>query len=537
VSEGQRRLGGGRDADQASQGLAREIDRRLHDLAVLACAALPASACAVGWRLNPETGLVSAARGELGHSARRVLSALEPLGRLAAPDLRAADPSGISSKILDPPEIAALGANSGASAAGDIFGAIYADGEAAVCAAVELAPETPQTEVRALLELMGIAALREVGTVHLAASRDFWRSRAARGSARDATRQREGAQTSALVAELLMLGEPERFRTMAERIAAAIGCDRWIVALSDVDRLRVEVSSPPLRNAGTAVFSREFAASVRENRAFLCESPISLHGIRIENPMLAGSWTAFPFEGGALCLGGAIEPVSRARVEAMLAAAAPLVHAWLADRRLGEYRALVQRMALRMYAAIDDERARIARDLHDDQGQLLAAARLALQGKPETARGIFEKLERELRARTKGLRPATLGKLSLGAALESELARLRENGLAAHLSIGTEVENAPPPVQQLCFQVAREALTNVMRHSGASTVSVQVERTGGAVRIEIADNGHGISPVAESHSSMGLAGVTERLQLMGGKLELESSGSGTRLIAEVPEPV
>jgi signal transduction histidine kinase len=536
VSDGQRRAGERGEGDRVGHSLALEIDRRLHDLAMLACAALPASACALGWRLGPDAGSACAPLAGVGGSTRGVAAMLEPLGRLIEREVRSAVPHGKISRILDPSEMAALGAGASASAAGGIFGGLYSDGEAAICAAVAVAAETPMSEVRALLELVGKAALREVGTVNLTASHDFWRTRAARGSARDAALQREAAQNSALVADLLKLSEPERFSTMAGRIAAAIGCDRWLVALHDGARLRFEVSSPPLRTSGPEEFSPEFARSVRENRAALGES--ATHpGNPIENRVLGDSWTAIPFDGGVLGLGGAIEPEARAKVEMMLSAAAPLLRAWIAERRLGEHRALVQRMALRMYAAIDDERARIARDLHDDQGQLLAAARIALQGKPETARIIFEKLERELRTRTRGLRPATPGKLSLAAALEGELARMRETGLAARLSIGPEIEKVSPPVQQLCFQVAREALTNVIRHAGASTVTVRIERASDVVRIEIADNGHGIPSPPETRSSMGLAGVTERLELMGGKLKVESGRSGTRLVAEVPEPV
>jgi signal transduction histidine kinase len=535
MSEGQRRADDRADADRAGRGLASEIDRRLHDLALLACAALPAATCAVGWRLGPDAGSASASRGDDDGSGRRAAAALEPLGRLIASELRPADAHSASSRILDPSEMAALSAAAAASAASRAFGAIYSNGECGVCVVVAAAPEAPESEVKALLELVGNGALGEVGALQLAASRDFWRSRAARAGARDAARQRESAQTSAMLADLLKLGEPQRFRTMAERITAAIGRDRWIVALRDGDTLRIEVSSAPLRAPAAAQFSREFAESLRKGRAVLRESATSPRGNMIENQVLGDSWTAIPFEDGVLGLGGAIEPDACAKVEAMLAAAAPILRAWVAERRLGEYRALVRRMALRMYAAIDDERARIARDLHDGQGQLLAAARLALQGKPETARVIFQKLERELRTRTRGLRPATLGKLSLAAALESELSRMRESGLVAHLSMGAAVENASLPVQQLCFQVAREALTNVMRHSGASTVTVRVERANAAVRIEIADNGSGITPAPEARSSMGLAGITERLELMGGKLEVESGRSGTTLIAEIPE--
>jgi signal transduction histidine kinase len=432
--------------------------------------------------------------------------------------------------------MAALGAGEIATAARGIFGGIHTDRESVVCVAITPAPEAPEPEVRALIELTGNAALREVGAAHLATSRDFWRSRAARDSAQVAARQREIDQTSAVVSDLLQLSEPEGFRTMGERIAASIGCNRWVVALRDAGRLRLEASSAPPRGSAAAQFSREFADSVRDSIIAPLQPTAAPRKNTIDNHAPGDGWTAFPFEGGVLALGGVIAPDARARADAAVAAAAPILRAWIAERRLGEFRALVQRMALRMYAAIDDERARIARDLHDNQGQLLAAARLALQGKPETARGIFEKLERELRSRTRELRPATLGKLSLAAALERELARIRESGLDARLSIDGAVENTSPPVRQLCFQVAREALTNVMRHSGATTVSVSVGRAGGALRIVIADNGRGIPPAPRTRLSTGLAGITERLELMGGNLQVDSGRSGTRLVAEVPEP-
>jgi signal transduction histidine kinase len=536
VSEGQQGADDNAESDRAGFGLDGEINRRLHELALLACEALPASACAAGWRVGPEAGSVCASRDADGGAATRVTAMLDPLGRLNARELRSPDAQSASRRVLDPSEMAALGAKELPSAAGGIFGGIYSDGDGAVCVAVAAAPEAPETEVRALLELVGSAALREVAAVHLAASRDFWRTRASRDRAGNAARQREADQSAALTADLSGLAEPERFHTMGERIAASAGCGRWMIALGEGDALRIEASSPAPQTPGMAPCSREFGDSIRQGRTVVQERGRSLRINTIENQILGDAWTAIPFQGGVLALGGAIAPDARARAEAMVAAAAPLAGAWIVERRLGEYRALVQRMALRMYAAIDEERARIARDLHDDQGQLLAAARLALQGKPETARLIFEKLERELRSRTRELRPATLGKLSLAAALESELARMRDSGMVVRLSIDPTVENASPSVQQLCFQVAREALTNVMRHAGASTVTVSVERANDALRIVVADNGRGIPRAPETRLSMGLAGITERLELMGGKLEVDSGRSGARLVAEIPEP-
>jgi signal transduction histidine kinase len=91
------------------------------------------------------------------------------------------------------------------------------------------------------------------------------------------------------------------------------------------------------------------------------------------------------------------------------------------------------------------------------------------------------------------------------------------------------------PVQQLCYQVVREALSNVIRHADATLVEIGVEKRGGRVRLSIFDNGKGMSDGGE-RGGMGLGGLGERLDLMGGKLRIESRAGSTRLIAEIPEP-
>ena len=83
---------------------------------------------------------------------------------------------------------------------------------------------------------------------------------------------------------------------------------------------------------------------------------------------------------------------------------------WMLEREAARRNRLVRQLALRMFSAIDEERARIARDLHDDQAQLLAAAKIAIDGPPEAARSIFAQVEGELRRKTRELRPVTLGK-------------------------------------------------------------------------------------------------------------------------------
>jgi two-component system NarL family sensor kinase len=203
------------------------------------------------------------------------------------------------------------------------------------------------------------------------------------------------------------------------------------------------------------------------------------------------------------------------------------------ERDAARRRLLVRQLALRMFAAIDEERARIARDLHDDQAQLLAAAKIALDGPREAARSLFKQVEEELRRKTRELRPATLGNASLDEAIEREFARLKNAGMKAKLIRGAAAENISRPVQQLCFQVVREALSNAIRHARAKSVQITIESCNETARVSVRDDGCGLG--AGGGDGIGLAGVRERLELMVGRLTLESHAGGTTIVAEIPE--
>jgi two-component system sensor histidine kinase UhpB len=189
-----------------------------------------------------------------------------------------------------------------------------------------------------------------------------------------------------------------------------------------------------------------------------------------------------------------------------------------------------------MFAAIDEERARIARDLHDDQAQLLAATKIALDGPPEAARSIFKQVEEELRRKTRELRPTSIGNASLDEAIEREFGRVNRAGVKAnfvHLDNEGSAEKISRPVQQLCFQVVREALSNVIRHARAKSVQVTIESKQAAARVSISDDGRGIDN--GRGEGTGLTGVRERLELMGGTLIVESRAGRTTVVAEIPE--
>jgi len=227
------------------------------------------------------------------------------------------------------------------------------------------------------------------------------------------------------------------------------------------------------------------------------------------------------------------DSLGRASTRAGAETRAPSEAVQALHRELAEHRALVKRLGLRMFSAIDEERARIARDLHDDQAQLLSAARIALEAGPEKSRPIFQRLEDELRRKVRALRPAALGQMTLKQALAEELKRAADAGLVTRLSMRAAAGNISGAAQQLCFHVAREAISNVIRHARASRVRIAVEPGRGSVTVSISDDGVGIA-FAKGHGS-GLVGLRERVELMGGTVSIKSVAKGTRVIASIPE--
>ncbi len=386
---------------------------------------------------------------------------------------------------------------------------------------------------------LAVAAQRE-------ASREFWRMRATETTERNARARSESEEIARdfeslerMLASGASRGSSERYALFGATLAEAGPFDGWIVAIATRKGLQPVASSQP----GEIVALDEKSALVR---SYAEQSVLTRPGFPstaracAEDRIFGRPYICVPFENGAIALASRT-PVSeslRARVQAMIMRLQPAVKLWWLEDELGRERELVRKLGLRMFAAIDEERARIARDLHDDQAQLLSAAQIALSGGHEQARGIFKRLETELRRRVRELRPARLGEGGLEEALRAEMARLGEAGIKARLKRSRRTADEPlsRPVQELCYQVAREALANVLRHSGATSVEVAIERTNGAARISVLDNGRGIT-LDPARGGMGLQGLRERIELMGGRLTIDSRPGATRLVAEIPEPV
>lgn len=205
-----------------------------------------------------------------------------------------------------------------------------------------------------------------------------------------------------------------------------------------------------------------------------------------------------------------------------------------------------------LFAAIEAERRRIAYDLHDGVGQslslLVSGLRSAHDGitQPDVARRcrdlqtLAEAALRDVKRLALGLRPSLLDDLGLAPALERVVADTREHhaiDLALDVA-GVADERLPERVETAVFRIVQEALSNVLRHSGATHASVRIWRGEGNVGVLVEDDGRGIEPAhlsAPRPGHLGLTGMRERATLLGGTLSVESGhGRGTRVTATIP---
>ena len=195
--------------------------------------------------------------------------------------------------------------------------------------------------------------------------------------------------------------------------------------------------------------------------------------------------------------------------------------------------------------AQEEERARVARDLHDEVNQSLTGLLLRLEAAREAAppeiegelaetKALANQAMTELLALARQLRPTALDDLGLVAAIEGQVDRLGGE-IATSLDVAGDFSDLGDDAQLVVYRVAQEALSNAARHSGAGRVEVRLRRTdGGGVALEVADDGRGFA-FDESQRGLGIGGMRERALLIGAELEIESRpGHGTTVRLTVP---
>jgi signal transduction histidine kinase len=203
-------------------------------------------------------------------------------------------------------------------------------------------------------------------------------------------------------------------------------------------------------------------------------------------------------------------------------------------------------------AATEAERHRWARELHDDTLQSLSALRFGLSAARRSEReggldqAVVQAIEQieesiaNLRALITDLRPAALDELGVQAAIEALAERNVRHGLEVDVSVeladgqGSEPQRLSGELESALYRLTQEALTNAAKHGKASRAVVEIRERSGEVRLLVRDNGGGFDPAAKGEG-FGLLGMHERVALLGGELEVESSlGGGTTIRAQMP---
>ena len=210
---------------------------------------------------------------------------------------------------------------------------------------------------------------------------------------------------------------------------------------------------------------------------------------------------------------------------------------------------LLRKFSQRLLQAQDEERRRIARELHDSSGQLIAALAMNLGRMSERLEGgdsalardaaeseqLVQQLSSEIRTMSYLLHPPLLDEIGLAEALRWYIQGLSErSGLVISLTVSKDFGRLSREMELVLFRLVQECLTNIHRHSGSKTAIISVARNDDTATLEIRDEGKGISAdklaQLQSHGSgVGIRGMDERVRQFGGQMTIESNENGTSI--------
>lgn len=238
------------------------------------------------------------------------------------------------------------------------------------------------------------------------------------------------------------------------------------------------------------------------------------------------------------------------RAEALVFQAAVALQNARLFEQVQSSRERMQSLAHKLVKIQENERYHIARELHDEAGQALSSLKISFRlleqelDCPQSVRqklvemkGTTDSVLEELHRLAMDLRPATLDHLGLVAALEQHINNLNVEKLSLQFkAVGFERVRLIQDVETSLYRIVQEALTNVIRHARARTVGILLERVHDRVRLFVEDDGVGFSlDTIEQKDRLGLVGIRERAEMLGGRLTIESGpGKGTSIIVEVP---
>jgi PAS domain S-box-containing protein len=239
------------------------------------------------------------------------------------------------------------------------------------------------------------------------------------------------------------------------------------------------------------------------------------------------------------------------RVNRLIGAVQDITEHKEAELKLQEYAQGMRALSHRLLDVQETERRHLARELHDEIGQLLTGLRYTLemagrvpvdqrQGQLTEAQRLVRELQARVRALSLDLRPTVLDDLGLRPALLSLFQQYTaRTGVRVALEHHGLEERLPPAVETATYRIVQEALTNIARHSGAREALVRLRRDEEGLELLVEDRGRGFDArrALAAGTTGGLSGMTERAQLLGGCLRILSApGGGTCISAELPLP-
>lgn len=213
--------------------------------------------------------------------------------------------------------------------------------------------------------------------------------------------------------------------------------------------------------------------------------------------------------------------------------------------------AKVRELSVRLIGVQDQERRRIARELHDCTGQTIAILKMNLDRLAQLANldpgpaellsesvALVEAMSKQLRTISYLLHPPLLDEIGLVSALRGLVEGFSQrSGIEASLRIDENFSHLPSEVEISIYRIVQECLTNIHRHSGSPTAKIRVEQHPAEIQIEIQDDGKGMPNEIAAKGlavGVGLFGIHERARQLGGTVEIKSKGKGTTVIARLP---
>jgi PAS domain S-box-containing protein len=227
-----------------------------------------------------------------------------------------------------------------------------------------------------------------------------------------------------------------------------------------------------------------------------------------------------------------------------------------AEERVRESREELRALTARLQSIREEEQARIARDLHDELGQLLTALKMDLRSleatvgtvDPQNASGVLDRVVAAsemvdqtlstIRRIATELRPGSLDRLGLVPALRQEIRNFEERtGIPCEASLPEQLPELDPSVATALYRICQEAMTNVHRHATASRVAIRLQMDSSAITLQVEDDGRGFEPtVAGSPQALGLLGMVERAEGLEGHVYFQRADGrrGTLVTASIP---